>query len=128
METSLLVQWLRLHAPYAGGTSSIPGQGTRSHQLQLRVHMPQIKILHAATKNWCNQMNFSFFFFKYYAFPSLQVSDGSGEGALPNECSSIRGFLGSTIGKECSTGDIRDAGSIPGLGKSPGEGHGNPLQ
>ena len=61
METSLLVQWLRLHAPYAGGTSSIPGQGTRSHQLQLRVHMPQIKILHAATKNWCSQMNFFFF-------------------------------------------------------------------
>ena len=25
-------------------------------------------------------------------------------------------------------GDIRDAGSIPGLGRSPGEGHGSPLQ
>ena len=25
-------------------------------------------------------------------------------------------------------GDLRDAGSIPGLGKSPGGGHGNPLQ
>ena len=24
--------------------------------------------------------------------------------------------------------DIKDAGSIPGLGRSPGEGHGNPLQ
>ena len=24
--------------------------------------------------------------------------------------------------------DIRDAGSIPGLGRSPGGGHGNPLQ
>ena len=24
--------------------------------------------------------------------------------------------------------DIRDTGSIPGLGRSPGEGHGNPLQ
>ena len=24
-------------------------------------------------------------------------------------------------------GDIRDAGSIPGLGRSPGEGNGNPL-
>ena len=29
---------------------SIPGQGTRSHMLQLRVHMPQPKILSAATK------------------------------------------------------------------------------
>ena len=25
-------------------------------------------------------------------------------------------------------GDIRDVDSIPGLGRSPGEGHGNPLQ
>ena len=25
-------------------------------------------------------------------------------------------------------GDIRDVGSIPGLGRSPGEGNGNPLQ
>ena len=33
--TSLVVQWLRLHAPNAGGLGSIPGQGTRSHMLQL---------------------------------------------------------------------------------------------
>ena len=25
-------------------------------------------------------------------------------------------------------GDVRDLGSIPGLGRSPGRGHGNPLQ
>ena len=27
-----------------------------------------------------------------------------------------------------NAGDGRDAGSIPGLGRSPGKGHGNPLQ
>ena len=27
-----------------------------------------------------------------------------------------------------NTGDIRDVGSIPGSGRSPGEGHGNPRQ
>ena len=27
-----------------------------------------------------------------------------------------------------NTGDLRDAGSIPGLGRSPGGGYGNPLQ
>ena len=27
-----------------------------------------------------------------------------------------------------NAGDVRDAGSIPGLGRSPGERHGNPLQ
>ena len=34
------------------------------------------------------------------------------------------------MGKEfaCSAGDIRDVGLIHGLGRSPGGGHGNPLQ
>ena len=27
-----------------------------------------------------------------------------------------------------SAGDIRETGSVPGLGRSPGGGHGNPLQ
>ena len=27
-----------------------------------------------------------------------------------------------------NAGDIKDMGSIPGLGRSPGRGHGNPLQ
>ena len=37
------------------------------------------------------------------------------------------GFPGGSDGKEsaCNAGDL---GSIPGLGISPGEGHGNPLQ
>ena len=41
--TSLVVQWLGLCAPGAGGPGSIPGQGSRSHVLQLGVYMPQIK-------------------------------------------------------------------------------------
>ena len=33
------------------------------------------------------------------------------------------------LGKEpTNAGDIRDVGSVPGLGRSPGGGHGNPLQ
>ena len=48
--TSLVVQWLRLHAPNAGGPGSIPGQGTRSHMLQLSVPVQQLKMPHAATK------------------------------------------------------------------------------
>ena len=37
------------------------------------------------------------------------------------------GFLGDSAGKEsaCKVGDL---GSIPGLGRSPGGGRGNPLQ
>ena len=48
--TSLMVQWLRLHAPNAGGLGSIPGQETRSLMPQLRPRMLQLKILHATTK------------------------------------------------------------------------------
>ena len=43
--TSLVVQWLRLCAPNAGGLGSIPGWGTRSHM--------QLKIPHATSKTWC---------------------------------------------------------------------------
>ncbi|TEA37452.1 hypothetical protein DBR06_SOUSAS14210038, partial [Sousa chinensis] len=45
---SLVVQWLRLHAPNAQGPGSISGLGTRSHRLQLRVRMSQLNIPHAA--------------------------------------------------------------------------------
>ena len=38
-----MVQWLRLHAPSAGGPGSIPGQGTGSR-------MSHLRILHAAAK------------------------------------------------------------------------------
>ena len=39
--TSLVVQWVRLCAPNAGGLGSIAGWGTRSHMPQLRVRMLQ---------------------------------------------------------------------------------------
>ena len=40
------------------------------------------------------------------------------------------GFPGGASSKEpaCSAGDIRGVGLIPGPGRSPGGGHGNPLQ
>ncbi|TEA23632.1 hypothetical protein DBR06_SOUSAS910357, partial [Sousa chinensis] len=50
---SLVVQWLRLCSPNAGGPSLILGQGTRSHMPQLRVCMLQLKFPHAATKRSC---------------------------------------------------------------------------
>ena len=39
----------------------------------------------------------------------------------------LKGFSGSSDGKESSC-NVRDLGLIPGLGRSPGEGNGNPLQ
>ena len=34
-----------------------PGSGSKSHMLQLRVLMPQLKISHATTKTWLSQIN-----------------------------------------------------------------------
>ena len=46
----MVVQWLTLRAPKAGGLGLIPGQGSRSH-------MPQLKTQSAATKTWSSQIN-----------------------------------------------------------------------
>ena len=48
--TSLVVQWLKLCTPNAGGPGLIPCQGTRSHRLWLRVCRPQPMTLHTTTK------------------------------------------------------------------------------
>ena len=39
----MVVQWLRLCPPNARGLGAIPGEGTRSHILQLRVNMPKLR-------------------------------------------------------------------------------------
>ena len=49
--TSLKVQWPRFHAPNAEGTGSIPGQGTRSHTLQLRPGIAKLK-----KKKWAHDI------------------------------------------------------------------------
>ena len=62
--TSLLAQWLRLWAPNAGGSGSIPGQRTRPH-------MSKLKRLHAATKIWCGQINKKINILKGVIFESI---------------------------------------------------------
>ena len=68
---SLVVQWLRLCAPNAGGPGSIPDQGTRSHMhaATRSLHVatgepvcrnsgalePQLRSLPAVTKTRCNR-------------------------------------------------------------------------
>ena len=42
--TSLVVQYLRIHAPNAGVAGVIPGWGTRSH-------IPRVKSSHATAKD-----------------------------------------------------------------------------
>ena len=43
------------------------------------------------------------------------------------DIASKMGFPGGSDGKE-STGNVGNLGMIPGLGRSPGGGHGNPFQ
>ena len=60
MWASLMVLWLRLHAPHAGDPGLIPGQGIKSHLIWLRVLMP---------------LFFFFFFFSIYqSIVALQCS------------------------------------------------------
>ena len=55
---SLVVQWMRPCALNAKEPGSIPDEGTRSHMLQMRLNMLQLKIPHAPRKiedpMWCN--------------------------------------------------------------------------
>ena len=45
-----MVQWLRLHAPTAGAQGSIPGWGTKSHKLQLKIQCAETKTKHSQIK------------------------------------------------------------------------------
>ena len=59
LQTSLVAQWLRLHAPNAGGIGSIHGQGTKTpHAIHL---VSQNKTKHTTRL-------VSFFFFNYFFF------------------------------------------------------------
>ena len=53
--TFLVAQWLNSELPMQGAWGSIPGQGTTSPRLQL-------KILCATTKTCCSQISFCFFY------------------------------------------------------------------
>ena len=55
MVLKMATDWDFPGAPNTGGQGSIPGQGTRSHMPQLRVHMLQLKVSYAFTKTQCSQ-------------------------------------------------------------------------
>ena len=63
-------------------------------------------------------------FHGFYSPWGRQESDTTEQLSLTHSC-----FPGDASGKEPATpGDIRDLGLIPGSGRLPGEGNGNPLQ
>ena len=54
--TSLVVQWLRFHAPNPEGPGSIPGQGTRPHVLS-KSSWAQINNFFFLKKEWHGEIN-----------------------------------------------------------------------
>ena len=64
---------------------------------------------------------FHFFSFEKYALLPIQSLHSN---------NTLLGFSPWSSGKEstCNAGDAEDSGLIPGLGRSPGGGHGNPFQ
>ena len=95
---------------------------------------------HGEEEHWlCLGFSFSFKVFSRAVIHTRRkrvkycVSLYSLPSALPNYIWIIRplGFPGAASGKEftcADAGDRRDMGSVPGLGRSPGGGHGNPSQ
>ena len=60
-----------------------------------------------------------------------RAGEASASAVLALVVHSAHAVPGGAVGKEsttCNEGDARDMGLIPGLGRSPGRGHGNPLQ
>ena len=66
-----MVQWLGFCAPEAGGLGSIPGEGSRPHNLQLNIPEATTKLKNpsATTNTWCSQINV---FFKKIKFIGTQ--------------------------------------------------------
>ena len=52
--TYLIVQWLRLLTPNAGNPGSVPGQGIRSHMLQLKILQWRSKIPPSSSRSCLN--------------------------------------------------------------------------
>ena len=108
MGTSLVVQWLRLHASTAGGGGSIPGQGTKiphalGHGQKKKKKRREVYLFGNTNKGITELKTFRSVSYRIEGFPG-----------------------GSEV--KASASHAGDPGLIPGLGRSPGEGNGNPLQ
>ena len=118
---SLAVQWLKLHAPNAGGLGSIPGQGTASHMQQLRAFTPPLRIpqtamksSHRAMKTQCSQKKPLQNPYAGVLTPVYQNVTAFGDRTFEEV---IQGFSGGSVVKN-SPANAGDTGSIPGPGRS----------
>ena len=77
-------------------------------QIKFSVYLQHTSVLNVPNKHWI-------------------WSDFEAYTTFKEHTSVLNGFSGGSDGK-ASACNVGDSGSIPGLGRSPGEGNGNPLQ
>ena len=88
------------------GHCLIPGQGTRSHLLQLRVRMPQLKILLATINTQCSQIKKKIIMRKTNNPLQIQAKDKYTkfpEKEIKMACKSMQGCLTSLTKREMQT-------------------------
>ena len=121
---TLVIQWLGLGAFTAEGPDSIPGLGTKVSQDAKQ--QQQQNVLNNET-NRIYSSHYSIFSFLSCVLQNLSYRTRDWTLAISNENTESWGFPVGSDSKEsaCNAGDL---GSVPGLGRSPGEGNGNPLQ
>ena len=117
--TCLEGQWLRLYASIAKGTGSIPGQGTKvlhatGHGQKLNKRKKKMRTLNSKQ---CQQDPIK--------EASSNMWGGQGWWYICFGIWYLKGFPGGSEVKE-SAWNVGDPGSIPGSGRSPAEGNGQP--
>ena len=123
---TLVIQWLGLCAFTAEGPDSVPGLGTKISQDAKQKKKKKICwIMEWINSTLCRIYLYSFFLSCVLQNLSSRTMDWTL--AISNENTESWGFPVGSDSKEsaCNAGDL---GSVPGLGRSPGEGNGNPLQ
>ena len=124
-----MVQWLRLHASNAGGGGLIPGWELRSHMPQSAAKRRKKKTKKVKTPTLLPELQHSQWTLCRCSGVMVVSS------VKQNDCNKApfktelphKGFPGGSVVKN-PPASAGHTGSIPGWGRSPGEGNGNPLQ
>ena len=101
--TFLVVQWLRLHASNAGVLGSVPGQGTRSHMLQLRLSTKKF-LFFLKSYQRCNKPGLGLASSRNQKYLKLWSLRGKNQDVLVQLCSVAQSCPSLCNPMDCSTG------------------------
>ena len=93
-------------------------------------HWNVLKFLLAGVLKAFHKNNSKYYFSSFCTLPFIMKISATNFSSNYRFLIGIMGFPGGSVSKQstCNARDVGDTGSIPGLGRSPGGGHGNPLQ